>query len=513
MKNPIKGQEKMISICLCVGSILLVLLFIYINLVQYKYGLNADVASEGMLSKVMCESKEWVPEEWYSSTETRVLSPANIAAIFYGMTKDICLSMGLASVVGMIFILLGTKKMCQELDFEKNQRLWFLFLILLLPNNKNVLELMYLFAGYYAPHVALYFFSMSYYLKLLKNKSIKGYSLIFLFGCSFLLGMQGVRVILIVTGPMLAVEVMRLLHYFYLKKTWNRKEIGITAYVLSLNIVAFMGGRMPMSVGYPLSRNIRKAPEKFINVVFPDFLNCFAWEEISVIEKIIFGGMIVFILGVSVNIILRGIKKQEIGVNEWILMNFCLSVFLTIAALTFTTVDSSSRYFIVIFFAMAMILSMRWRQSSIWGKSAIIILSIFFIVGNFIRVYYPMVVDKSYKNNDYIKVGKYLIEENYEYGYTNFDHANSFTVANDGKIQISAVASLSDMKICKWLTSKKWYVPYVDMERKTAYIVSDYRMDEFESFLQEHEDTVEFKRKIGEFNIFGSEYNYSNLAD
>ena len=84
---------------------------------------------------------------------------------------------------------------------------------------------------------------------------------------------------------------------------------------------------------------------------------------------------------------------------------------------------------------------------------------------------------------------------------------------NDGKVQVSAIDSFSTMTICKWLTSKKWYVPNVPLESKTAYILSDSYLEEFDVFLQEHKDTVEFKTKIGMFNIYGSEYNYSQLTD
>lgn len=513
MKGTAEKRRNILNICLILGSALLFLFFVYINLIQYKYGLNADVASEGMLAKVMWDSKEWIPEEWYSSTETRVLSPANIASLFYGITKDICLAMGLASIVGMIFVLLGARSLGQELELNKTQQLLFLFLILLLPNNKNIIELMYLFAGYYAPHIALYFFAMSCYLKLLKRQNIKWYTFFFLWLCSFLLGMQGVRIILIATGPMFATEMVRMLHLFWRKNPWSKNESKVSVYVLSLNIAAFLGGRLPMSVGYPLSRNIRKAPQKFFAVVFPDFLNCFEWKNVSVVEQVTFVGILLVIIGIVIGIIGKGIQKKEICGKEWTLVNFCLSVCLTMAALTFTTVDSSSRYFIVIYYAMALVIAMAWDRSNHLCKGIILFIMAVFIVGNSARVYYPMMVDKNYENSDYVKVGEYLIAEHYENGYTNFDHANTFTVANDGMIQVSAVSSLSNMEICKWLTSKKWYVPHVPMESKTAYIVTDYRMDEFDSFLKEHADTIEFKTKIGEFNIYGSDYNYSKLTD
>jgi len=151
-------------------------------------------------------------------------------------------------------------------------------------------------------------------------------------------------------------------------------------------------------------------------------------------------------------------------------------------------------------------------QNKIMRSILILIISSIFI-GNCHRVYLPMVTDQSFKNNVYVQIGEFLIQEGYENGYTNFDHANAMTVANDGRIQISAVDSVGNMEICKWLTSKKWFVPNVPMESKTAYIISDQRMEEFAPFLQEHSDTVELKEKIGGFNIYGSAYNYSKLTD
>lgn len=511
-KDSAKGKN-ILNIILGISIVVLGVMFVYINLAQYRYGINADVAAEGMLAKVIWESKEWTPQEWYFSTETRIVSPADVAALFYGLTNSICLAMGLGCIVGGIFLVWSVWQLCKELEFDLTQKLLLVFLVLLLPNSKNQIELMYLFAGYYAFHVGLYFVTLAYYLKLLKKEKLKVVQLVFLWAFHFLLGAQGVRIILMVTGPLLAVEFIRRVYQMYLKWEWKKEDNLLTLYVVSVNVFAFLGGKLPTSVGYSLSRNIRKAPEKLFGIVLPDFFKMFEWGNLKVMEKTAFIVSFLIVLYLIAIIIWKGIKKQNIVGDEWVIFNFFISTVLTIAALTFTTVDSSSRYFLPFFFAIGVGLSRLWGKNSIAVKSGILLVAITILAGNYQRVYHPMMFDKSYLNSDYALVGEYLIQEGYEYAYSGFEQANSITVMTDGKIQVSAIDSFADMSICKWLTSKNWYVPNVPKESKTAYLVTEARWEEFTPFLEEHKEELEYKTKIGNFHIYGSDYNYSKLTD
>lgn len=61
------------------------------------------------------------------------------------------------------------------------------------------------------------------------------------------------------------------------------------------------------------------------------------------------------------------------------------------------------------------------------------------------------------------------------------------------------------------MTSTDWYVPNVPFESKTAYIITESRMKDFELFMETHKDDVWFETQIGGYWIFGSEYNFSIL--
>lgn len=506
------SRKNAVNIFWAVLIILLGAVFAYINLVQYKLGLNADVAAEGLLAKVMWESKEWIPKEWYFGNELRLISTPNIAALFYGITKNMCLSMGLSCVVAGIFVIGGAFYLAKVLDFSVTQKLMFLFLVMMLPNNKAQIELMFIYAAYYAFQIGLYFITLAVYLKLLKKRKLRKATVIIVGFLHFVLGMQGVRGLLMITGPLMAVEVVRRLYLWWKTKEWKDGNNMGTGFVLILNILEYLGGKFPMSVGHPLSRNIRKAPQKLFGVVLPDFFNTLGWNDISKVEKYVFLVCLCLMLVLAICIVVNGIKKSKIAEDEWIFMNFFVSVLLTMAALTFTTADSSSRYFAVVYFAIAMSLVMISGKENKFVKLGVFLGIAILFAGNCSRMYYPMVMDKSYKDNVYVQVGEYLLQEGYKQAYSDFEKGNTLTVYNDGKIQVSAVSSLVNMEVCKCLSSRKWYVPNVPKNSKTAYVVPEYCMEEMEEFLKEHED-VEFKTQIGIYHIYGSDYNYSKLVD
>ncbi|MGC8165023.1 hypothetical protein ACP3WT_25490, partial [Salmonella enterica] len=85
------------------------------------------------------------------------------------------------------------------------------------------------------------------------------------------------------------------------------------------------------------------------------------------------------------------------------------------------------------------------------------------------------------------------------------------TMYANGRIRVAAVDQPARMNVCKWMTSTDWYVPNMDFEEKTAYIVTEHELEGFQSFLEEHKDTVWEETKIGNYYIYGSDYNYSTL--
>lgn len=96
MLNRVHRKTKTASeILLLAGVVIAFGLIAYTNLFRYCYKMNSDIAAEALLARLIWESKEWVPESWYASTELRLFGTPDLAAVFYGMTGNMSLSMEL----------------------------------------------------------------------------------------------------------------------------------------------------------------------------------------------------------------------------------------------------------------------------------------------------------------------------------------------------------------------------------------------------------------------------------
>lgn len=112
---------------------------------------------------------------------------------------------------------------------------------------------------------------------------------------------------------------------------------------------------------------------------------------------------------------------------------------------------------------------------------------------------------------DEYRVAIFLKENGLSTAYATFENASVLTLLTDGDVCVAAVASVEKMNICKWLSSSKWYVPNVPYEEKTAYVITEAQMDEFQNFLNLHEDELRFETQVGKFYIYESDYNFSCL--
>ena len=86
-----KRREFIFKVVITAGILIFILLIVYTNLCHYNYKMNADIGSEAVLGELIWESKQLLPDTWYPSTEARVISTPNVAALFYGfiLTKQI----------------------------------------------------------------------------------------------------------------------------------------------------------------------------------------------------------------------------------------------------------------------------------------------------------------------------------------------------------------------------------------------------------------------------------------
>lgn len=196
-----KKKESIIRIEFTTAALIFFIFIVYTNLFHYNYKMNADIGSEAILGELIWKSGELLPGTWYPSTEVRVISTPNVAALFYGITGNMVLSMGLGCCFMTVLIVMGILFFCRKASMGGICPALMVFLSLAIPVNFTFLELVYVFAGYYAIQTAILFFTLGIFIDLLHGGKIKYGWLLAGLSAALLLGFQGMRGILVLYGP------------------------------------------------------------------------------------------------------------------------------------------------------------------------------------------------------------------------------------------------------------------------------------------------------------------------
>lgn len=501
------------------GSLFVIyLVFIFCaNTQHFNYKMNSDIGAEAVLGRLIWDSGEIIPDSWISSTETRIIATPQVAALFYGMTGDMNLSLGLACCVMTAAIILAIWTFMRAAGCRRSSCLVMCLLSLSLAGNMTILELLYLFASYYGIHVIAFFFTMNCYHMLLQygeNDSHKQnnygnqkdvvdgtarmrikpvYKLIISLILAFLLGMQGTRGILITYGPLFGIEIIRQVYCLLKRKntvvsapeqklvekySW-KGSILISLWALVLLIASYLGTKMPFATGQEISRNIRNGFSKLFKIVLPDTWKAIGFTEGHLVQNICLGILVLWVLWQILRLLIKMVRRQNLHNMEWCFLVTAASPIVAAVMVAFTTVESSERYYFMWIYAMAFAVILGWEQT---GRKFIpIIAAMIVMIGNLNLVYVPVLKAQEPTPSDALEVVRYLEDYGCQEAYSTFESANMMTALSDGKVNVYALNSFDSMDMCQWLTSKDWYPEDgVADQIGTVYVVPDTRSEELD---------------------------------
>lgn len=483
------------------------------NIRYFHYKLNADIASEAILGKLIWTSKEIIPDSWYASTETRILCAPNLSALFYGVTENMSLAMGITSCIMTVLIVVSMIYFGYALGLSIEQILLLGFLALMMPSGFVQLELLYLFANYYAEHVIIMFLTLAIWAELFGGQKLRLWKGIILLIVAFVLGLQGVRGILVIYGPLFGMEAIRNIYFWYCKKKRSRYDIITSIWVCALLIISFIGTLFPFSTGQDISRNIRKGFEKLITVVVPDMGLVIGLGSGSALVRISGIVFLLLMLGMLGRILYRLLHREEVTGLEWTFLTILASPVVSALMVAFTTIESSQRYYFVLAFAMVFAVVLWIDRFKYKWKIVYTIFLLVFVFFKIKEIYIPVINSPNIELNIEYQVVEFLEEEGYSIAYATFDNANTMTVLSNDAVRVASVATVSKMDICKWMTSTEWYPPNVAYHQPTAYIITESEREEFQKLLDENPGMFLEINKIGKYYIFVSDYNFSNLGE
>jgi hypothetical protein len=474
------------------------------------------VAAEVVFTKFLWDSKEFVPRSWYPSTEARIISTPNIAALFYGMTSNASLALGMACCFMTIGIIASVLYFAHKAGMYSNSRLLMVFMCLALPASQRIADLLYIIACHYAIHVIALFLTLGFYCDCLQKRQINKGVFAFLVVFAFLLGMQGMRAALILYAPLLALDVLRNCFDFVRKRTFEKHNKGLFLAIIILLAGNYIGNLFPSAVGQYFTRNIRNGPSKLFTVVIPDVFVAlgFNGSRLLSLQNFLLGILCLLSLFVLARTFRKIWKNGEIEASEWAYLTLLISPIITMLIMAFTTYDSTPRYYFGFALAIGMAVALFAQdvgKKIICGLSLVIIL---LSVINARTVYLPILTHKEQGKTDLQMAAEYLVANDFAIAYSTNNWANPLSVAANNEI---IVATLLDdytlMKMLAWETSSEWYVPNRPYYEKTAYVVSEARLESFLAYLRENnlEGIVVAEIKFGVLTIYSSPINLTSL--
>ena len=314
------GAQTLLLCLLLAVAALLAFSYGFINVFRYTAQLDADIASEALNARAIWEYGTLIPENFFPSSETRIVNVNALAALLYGLTGSMKLSMGLACTAMMAILLAFYWVLLRRLQLERAQAAAGLCLLLAVPGSLHHAQLLYLFAVYYAVHSIALLASLLVYLRLIRigggqkrndavgergpESAASRHKALWLGAAAtwllaFGLGLSGLRAALVCYAPLLLTELLRrgkncLRQSFASRERTVRngggkndaaqagtlsgkaykaaqgRDCAGLLYAAGLCFFCWLGTLSPTAIGVNTTRNLRRGPEKLLGTVLPD---------------------------------------------------------------------------------------------------------------------------------------------------------------------------------------------------------------------------------------------------
>ncbi len=598
-------------VILLVCCLLLAGSYAFLNLARFTAQMDSDIAAEALNARAIWLHKAVIPDTFYPSTERRILNVNLIGALFYGLTGNMNLSMGIACCLMMALLLALYRLLLKRLGFSRISIAAALIILLAIPGSMRHSQLLYLYAVYYAVHCICMLVTLLILLDISDRISERTAALDSGFGeregvdrggeivlwvkvaaaavLAFLISLSGLRAALICYAPLAATEVLRLVWgrltggriysgavalreqektetAYPMKERGSQKRQTVdhsvadrqrrserwrAFYAILLLAASFAGSRMPTAVGVETSRNLRGGLYKLLHTVLPDLVSSVYCENQSLPRTVLLAAVLAAAAGVTVKCgivsvratgaLMRrcaekgspfeyesgdvaggGVENKHCQKKEraFVLGFFWMSLLLSVVMGAFTTTESVWRYYFMIYYVLSYGTACLMQGCTDWcqrgdnrRKKALYLEGM--LAGGIavlaILVWkeelWPSMRQPS-GNAEYESIAQWMLEQDCYYGYSTYDSANAITGACNGAVQVSAVADLGTLDICKWLTDSDWYVPRLPEEMRTAYIIPKSLEESFLPNTEQHAD-IEEGLETENYIIYVAEHNYT----
>ncbi len=260
-----------------------------INLAGDPILYQTDMYTDMMVAVRMWETSSLFPEGWVFGNQLYVLATPVLAAVFYALTSDMMLAMGLASCVMTVLVLLSFAWMLRD---GKKALLGCVLLVSLSflvgdpVYSMKGWQLFFTMCSYYSCYLIAAFLAFGCYVRSCEGKPC---GLVLACVLAFAMGIQSLRQTAVMICPLLAVEGCRTLYRLVKKeKLWSASLLTVcaltaanvlglvTAKLLPIAQVEIFGGIGLNGIG-ELLRSIVPAVQTALSMLVPGQYTLLLW--------------------------------------------------------------------------------------------------------------------------------------------------------------------------------------------------------------------------------------------
>lgn len=455
--------------------------------------LDADEAAEMVLASHLNQTGRFLSEDWYYSTELRVLNTQIINKFALALFPDNWHAARTLAVAILVFILLASY--IYLIQAAKLGRIGILTSLALVVPFSTQYSYVVLYGSFYVPHIAITFVLLALTLKTLECSSNKGAgrktgsgaqgssvepALYFTAACilSFIAGLGGVRQFLVFHAPLFLASFLMLLFSTYSKDSLTDILTGMKGrlflYSIAESFFCMLGVAVNSAVMhrfYTFEEYTKVSLNSISLSSFWEYLDSvfhlWGYEGCVELRDITGAAALCGLTLCTMYLILLGFlirKINSLNVTQQLLLYFFL-VGLMVNTLFYLLANNPMPRFlmpaaVMIFPLIPVIMNLRGCFGKPWR---ILILTVFvccLLIQSVNYFWYYAFRDKGKVKTAEEQVVSWLEDNGYDQGYSTFWNGSNLTELSDGKIEIwglttdSVVSDWSECRINEWLQVK-----------------------------------------------------------
>ena len=501
--------------------ILLVLLcylicFGIINFPGFEYFCTTDMYEDTLVARLMWEQKTLFPKNFLFGNQFYVIATPVLAAFFYGITGSMNLSMGLATTMMGLLILLSLNWMLKP--FVKKPCIRYAALLALVASSygpRTIVredgQLFFVMCSFYACYLISFFFIMGDYARSRESDKLRPVAFALALLLSFCTGMQSLRQTCVSMLPILCFEALYLFLDFIKNKKLRLKSMsGIRAgsYLLAnlggIVLINLLGvkrneiyyGQSVFS-GASISQKIKDVHDAIVTVSGFDFTR----DGHSFFFTLIF----VFFTAICLAALIRLLSRKDffspLASFWWLCI---ISVLAVIAASFVTSVSLRPIYLFPCYTLPALSLAVigDWLRPKL-RCALLIILAAMAALNIYFSYHEDLGYSLSHSPTDAERISEFAIKNGFDYIYGSHSHtAPKIAAQSDGKLIAGGWEDNIIFKVSPHINIKDIY--YLSDYSKALFVLLEQEVPLMEIEAEASGTEISFLGQIGRYYLYST---------